>query len=315
MKAIRISVAALAGLLILAGGRLAMGDPWVTAVVAKGTGRESPCPWRQLLAAPWALKRFEALQAEAAASIRLISTDTKFGIAQYSTPTRRFWIPESGRLMNGSRLLAYILAEQVWLGERAPDRMVQSGDVVLDIGAHIGSFGDDALRRGAAKVIMVEPDPVNLECIRRNFTDEISDGRVIIVPEGAWSSESTLDFHVGVGNSGNGSFVVAESESSVLKVPVRPVDQMMTRIGLEQLDFVKIDIEGAEREALAGARATLRRYRPRIMLDAYHLPDDHEVLPEVIRAADERYELFCAACAFGRHKDDRRLIPYSLFFD
>src|SRR5688572_13908758 len=109
MKAIRISVAALVGLLILAAGRLAMGDPWAIAIVAKVTGRESPCPWGQLLAAPWALKRFEALQAEAAASIKSTSTDAKFGVAQYSTPTRRFWIPESGRLMNGSRLLAYIL--------------------------------------------------------------------------------------------------------------------------------------------------------------------------------------------------------------
>ena len=217
--------------------------------------------------------------------------------------------------MNGSRLLAYILAEQVWLGEQAPDRMVQPGDVVVDIGAHVGTFGEDAFRRGASKVIMVEPDPVNQECIRRNFAEEIADGRVVLVPEGAWSSESTLDFHVGVGNSGNGSFVVAESDSSVLKVPVRPVDQMVTRLGLEQVDFVKIDIEGAEREALAGARATLRRFRPRIMLDAYHLPDDHLVLPNVIRAADASYQLFCAACAFGRHKEDRRLIPYSLFFD
>jgi FkbM family methyltransferase len=315
MKSVRLAVAGLVGLAIFFGGRLATGDPWGVAITQKALGRDSPCPWGQLLAAPWALRRFEQLQLEMATAVRPLESDAQFGITRYSTPTRSFWIPDSGRLMGGAKLLAYVLAEQVWLGERAPERMVKAGDVVMDIGAHIGTFGDDALRRGVARVIMIEPDPVNQECIRRNFAEELASGRVVLVPEGAWSSESTLDFHVGVGNSGNGSFVVAESDSTVLKVPVRPVDQMVTRLGLAQLDFVKIDIEGAEREALAGARDTLRRFRPRIMLDAYHLPDDHEVLPRVIRAADAGYEAYCAACAFGRHIEDRRLIPYSLFFD
>ena len=93
MKAIRISIAALVGLLMPLGGRLALGDPWAVAVVAKVTGGESPCPWRQLLAAPWTLRRFEVLQGEAAESIQVISTDSTFGITQYSTSTRRFWIP------------------------------------------------------------------------------------------------------------------------------------------------------------------------------------------------------------------------------
>ena len=76
-----------------------------------------------------------------------------------------------------------------------------------------------------------------------------------------------------------------------------------------------MDIEGAEREALAGAQKTLSRSRPRIMLDAYYLPDDHEVLPRVISAGNLDYRMFCAARASGRHSEDRRLIPYSLFFD
>lgn len=315
MKVIRIAVAAMVALTIFVGGRLAAQDPWARAVALKVTGRESACPWGQLLAAPWSLKRFGQLQVEMAKSIQPIATDTALGIQQYATPTRSFWIPNSGHLMNGPALLAYVLAEQVWLGERAPDRMVKAGDVVMDVGAHIGTFGDDALRRGAAKVIMVEPDPVNQECIRRNFKEEIASGRVILVPEGAWNSESTLDFHVGVGNSGNGSFVEAETESRVLRVPVRPIDQMMTRLGIDKLDFVKMDIEGAERQALAGAQNTLSRFRPRLMLDAYHLPNDHEVLPDVIRAGNAAYQMYCAACATGRHKEDQRLIPYSLFFD
>ena len=46
-----------------------------------------------------------------------------------------------------------------------------------------------------------------------------------------------------------------------------------------------MDIEGAERQALRGALATLRRDRPRLMIDSYHRPDDLAVLPPLIRTA------------------------------
>jgi FkbM family methyltransferase len=142
---------------------------------------------------------------------------------------------------------------------------VQSGDVVVDVGAHVGTFGDDALRRGASKVILIEPDPVNVECIRRNFAQEIAGGRVIVVPEGAWSSRSTLKFSTGVSNSGTGSFVVQEEGSKTLSIPVRPLDDILAGLGIGKIDYIKIDIEGAEREALKGARQTLRRWRPVLM--------------------------------------------------
>src|SRR5947209_4883134 len=43
-----------------------------------------------------------------------------------------------------------------------------------------------------------------VECIRRNFRQEIAGGSVIVIPEGAWSTADTMDFDVGVVNSGTG---------------------------------------------------------------------------------------------------------------
>jgi hypothetical protein len=62
---------------------------------------------------------------------------------------------------------------------------------------------------------MVEPDPVNVECIRRNFATEIASGKVVVAPEGAWSKPDVLRFSVGVANSGTGSFVLRESAKSI----------------------------------------------------------------------------------------------------
>jgi FkbM family methyltransferase len=160
---------------------------------------------------------------------------------------------------------------------------------------------------------MVEIDPVNAECIRRNFTKEIEDGRAVLIAEGAWSEESTMDFVTGVSNSGTGSLVLGEEGGSHIQVPVRRIDDMLKQRGIDRIDFVKMDIEGAEREALKGARGTIRSNRPRLMLDAYHRTDDDVVLPALLKQMRPDYQSYCAVCDPSRHNDGR-LGPYALYF-
>ena len=49
--------------------------------------------------------------------------------------------------------------------------------MVLDGGAHVGVYVREALDRGARLVVAIEPAPANVECLRRNFPEEIADGR------------------------------------------------------------------------------------------------------------------------------------------
>ena len=158
---------------------------------------------------PWSDSRFAELQKLTLKQVTA-KQDDPLGIQLFDTATRPFSIKKNGADLDGQHLLAYVIAKQQWLSESSADRGVRKNDVVLDIGAHIGTFGDDALRRGASKVIIVEPDPVNVECIRRNFRQEIADGRVILVAEGAWSKVDPLDFDTAAANSGTGNLVVKE---------------------------------------------------------------------------------------------------------
>ena len=191
---------------------------------------------------------------------------------------------------------------------------MKPGDVVVDVGAHIGTFDDDALKRGASKCILIEPDPVNVEGIRRNFPREIEQGKIVIVPEGAWSSRSTLEFAEGVGNSGTGSFVLHEKGARMITVPVRPLDEMLSDLGVGRVNYIKMDIEGAEREALKGAAVTLLRWKPVLMLDSYHRSDDAVVLPQVIHQANAAYQPSCALCSPDRLGSQTRLVPYAMFY-
>jgi FkbM family methyltransferase len=190
-----------------------------------------------------------------------------------------------------------------------PRDTVRQGDVVLDCGAHVGVFTHRSLLRGASQVVAIEPDPVNLECLRRNFSKEIASGKVVLVPKGVWSSVTTLTFSESKLNSGSNSFV-SEQGGAKLELSVTTIDALVKELHLPRVDYVKMDIEGSEREALRGAQNTLRSFKPRLMLDMYHRPDDPDALPALIQDANAAYASTCGPCEM----DNGQFTPHVTFF-
>jgi hypothetical protein len=88
---------------------------------------------------------------------------------------------------------------------------------------------------------------------------------------------------------------------------------MVAEYKMSRVDFIKMDIQGAEREALKSAAETLRKWRPRLALDSYHLPDDAALLPNVIAAANPDYHLECGPCERNTNHGDR-ISPHVTFY-
>ncbi|MGJ5819193.1 FkbM family methyltransferase [Paludibaculum fermentans] len=233
---------------------------------------------------------------ESMAHARLVDRDPTFDIVKIQTAGRAFWIPRKGSDQQGLTSVANLQAEHRWMEKANPDLQVTPGETVLDCGAHVGVFTDTALRRGAATVVAFEIDPDNLECLRRNFAPEIAQKRVILVSKGVWSSETSMDFTISRQDSAMNSLVLSVAGAKTIKVPLTRIDTELKELGISKVDFIKMDIEGAEREALAGAAGTLRQYKPILALDAYHRLDDREVLPKVILAANSGYVQTCGPC-------------------
>ncbi|MBI1355248.1 MAG: FkbM family methyltransferase [Acidobacteria bacterium] len=178
---------------------------------------------------------------------------------------------------------------------------IEPGDVVIELGGWVGVFTRYALRQGAAKVVVLEPVADTRECFRRAFAAELEDGRVELIEAAAWDRAGRLRMTLeGPNNYTGGTEGWHVADEGPLEVAAVTVDAVVAELGLERVDLLEMDIEGAERHALAGARGTIRRFAPEIAVCVHHLPDDpeaiaalmREIRPEYQVRADDRHALY-----------------------
>jgi FkbM family methyltransferase len=216
----------------------------------------------------------------------LLETDGRFELWQ--TRDADYWIPKGS-----SFWLFLILAEQ----DQEIYGQVQPGETVLDCGAHVGTFARKALESGAEKVIAIEPSPDHLECLRRNFEDAISAGKLILYPKGVWHERDVLPLVVPEVNTGAASVKDLRLGGRIVEdIELTTIDEMVRELHLPRVDFIKMDIEGSEVNAVLGAKTTLARFRPRMAIAAYHHRSDPEVIPRIVLTYSPEYEVNIEGC-------------------
>lgn len=223
-------------------------------------------------------------------SVREVSTEG--GLVLWDTPGGDIWAPVGNDVL-------FLLAEQAVDVYGDDYSGVQEGDIVLDLGANIGTFSRKAFNDGAAMVIAVEPSPLNVEALRRNFAKEIDEGRFVLVPKAVWNEPGNMTLQV-FENSALDSLVMNDREeganASEVEVQLVTIDSIVEELALERLDFLKMDIEGAEREAIAGAKETLSHFKPALAIATENLLDDVDVLPQLILTTVPDYTAVTGRC-------------------
>ena len=71
--------------------------------------------------------------------------------------------------------------------------------------------------------------------------------------------------------------------------PIVPLDNAVENLGLQRIDFIKMDIEGSERWGLEGGQRTIKRFYPRMAISSYHQEDDPAAVTEEVLKAYAGY--------------------------
>ena len=239
------------------------------------------------------LVRFTKLWADLGALSHIIQREPS-GYELVDTSRGQYWTSRH------EPLVGFLLAEQET--EIYGDALhgVRPGDIVLDCGADIGVYTRTALFRGAKLVVAIEPAPSSVDALRRTIQREIAEGRVIVYPKGVWDKVDTLDLEVSNGGTMSGSSLVTHDtmRPSKIKVPLTTIDLLVEELHLPRVDFIKMDIEGAEKWALRGGTQTIAKFRPRMALSTEHFPDDAIAIPRTVKTIrpDYDFEPSAASC-------------------
>ena len=272
---IRAVVLGVALAAVIAAG-LMYDKPATRAVAIVALGRASGCPLNQAMDTHRQEMLQISLKDKFLAASKLVKSDGPLEL--WDTPKGPYWIPKGSQYV-----LPFNLAEIERKIYGEGEHSVHPGDVVLDCGASDGDFVKEALRVGARLVVAIEISPKNIECLRRNLATEIAQGRAIIYPKGVWDKDDTLPLNEDDTNFAADSVVMMQpkSKKTEVLVPLTTIDKMVAELKLDRVDYIKMDIEGAEPKALEGGRQTIAKFHPRMGLSVYHQPDHPYTIPEL----------------------------------
>ena len=156
-------------------------------------------------------------------------------------------------------------------------------EVYVDAGAFDGDSIRMFIERTSNKfkrILAFEPDSATYARLAVEFAD---DARITTVNKGLFTENTSLRFE-GAGTRGS-----ALAEAGDVMVPVVALDDVL---GGDSVSYIKMNIEGAELDALRGARRAIAEWAPRLAISAYHRPGDLWAVPELIRQLHPGYALY-----------------------
>ena len=162
------------------------------------------------------------------------------------------------------------------------------GDTVVDVGAHIGLYSLIAAKRvgSSGKVIAIEPDPENCKLLQRNV--EINKlTNVSILELAAFSSTSKLKLYLPGKERGFTKLSTLMANRAVtenfLEIDATTLDCLLVTQGITEVNWIKIDVEGAELEVLRGAAITLSESMDIALLIEVHNVNNMDLYSAIVK--------------------------------
>ena len=205
--------------------------------------------------------------------------------------------------------LLYSLARGQYFFERDGVRIQpEEGEYVVDGGA---CLGDTALVFSNAvgpsgRVYSFDPVEDNLEVCAFNVAQFALDN-VTVFPFGL--SHENVDAAPIRLNTYAPGFSSGNAAHNNMVVPLRSLDSLVKSGEIEGVDFIKLDIEGAEMETLVGAKETIDTFSPKMALSLHHRPDDFFQIINYLKHAHPQYQLYLGHYTIHREETVLYCLP------
>lgn len=146
---------------------------------------------------------------------------------------------------------------------------LKHGDIVLDLGCYCGASTHAFSKQVGldGKVYAFEPDPLSFASLKYNV-ERHSLGNVVIFNKGVWHETTKLKFQ-SEGNLGSSLTNISGRSNGALQVDVISIKDLIKDLKIDKIDFIKMDIEGAETYVLKSISQVLQNFKPRLMIEPH----------------------------------------------
>jgi FkbM family methyltransferase len=152
----------------------------------------------------------------------------------------------------------------------------KEGDTVIDIGAHIGRYTITSSKQvgNTGKVVAIEADPDNFELLRRNIAlNNLSN--VLPLNYAVFSTRTRIKLYEQSASAKYNSVMLtrAKETKNYVEVNADTLDCILKQNGISQVNWIKIDVEGAEFEVLKGSTKTLSNENISLLIEIHNIDD------------------------------------------
>ncbi len=179
------------------------------------------------------------------------------------------------------------------------DCKVEENDFVIDAG---GCWGDTSLlfsskvgNRG--KIFTFEFFEDNLNVLKENlsYNKKLSEN-IVLIEKPLYDKSNEILY---LNHACADITTLTETKNSSLQYKTISIDDFVKDNKIEKIDFIKMDIEGYELKALQGAINTLKKYKPKLAIAAYHKYEDYYEISKFINELNTGYKFYFANYTLG----------------
>jgi FkbM family methyltransferase len=183
--------------------------------------------------------------------------------------------------------------EEPYIESLNPITNPKAGDYCIDAGiskdamSPLFDFAELVGDRG--KIFAFEPDYTIHKYINKEI-EERGYKNIKLYSYGIWNEKTKIKFYMQECSSSAVRKVIEDPE--YITANFIDIDSFMEENKIERMDVIKMDIEGAEINAIKGAEKTIKKYKPNLIIALYHRKDDAINIINIVHKMNPNYEIF-----------------------